>query len=241
MSTTQKLVLDIETIGEDFDSLDKATQENLTRWIKKDSDNEEEYKLALQDLKNGLGFSPLTGEIVAIGLLDYYKNEGAVYYQAPGQKNDEIKEDGVSLKQMTEAEMLRKFWELAERYDTFITFNGRSFDVPFMMIRSAIHGIRPTKDLMQGRYAWQQRNNTAVHIDLFDMLTFYGAVRKKGGLHLWSRAFGIESPKSAGVSGDDVGPLFKKKKFLDIARYNVGDIRATRELYSKWESFLNFS
>lgn len=241
MSTTQKLVLDIETIGEEFDSLDKATQENLTRWIKKDSDNEEEYKLALQDLKNGLGFSPLTGEIVAIGLLDYYKNEGAVYYQAPGQKNEEIKEDGISLKQMTEAEMLRKFWELAERYDTFITFNGRSFDVPFMMIRSAIHGIRPTKDLMQGRYAWQQRNNTAVHIDLFDMLTFYGAVRKKGGLHLWSRAFGIESPKSGGVSGDDVGPLFKKKKFLDIARYNIGDIRATRELYSKWESFLNFS
>ena len=240
MSTANKLIIDIETIGEDFDALDKATQENLTRWIKKDSDTESEYKLALQDVKNELGFSPLTGEIVAIGVLDYHKNEGGVYYQAPGQKNEEVKEDGISFKQMTEKEMLQKFWELANRYDTFITFNGRTFDIPFLMVRSAIHAIRPTKDLMQGRYPWQQRNNSAVHVDLFDVLTFYGATRRKGGLHLWSRAFGIESPKAGGVSGDDVGPLFKKKKFLEIAKYNVGDLRATRELYGKWEEYLSF-
>lgn len=239
MSTAQKLVFDIETIGEDFDQLDRATQENLTRWIKKDSDDEAEYQLALQDLKSGLGFSPLTGEIVAIGLLDYHKNEGAVYYQAPGQKNEELKEGGISFKQMTEEEMLRKFWELAARYQVFITFNGRAFDVPFLMIRSAVRGIRPTKDLMRGRYLYQN-NPEALHIDLAEQLSFYGATRRKGSLHLWSRAFAIPSPKSGGVTGDDVGPLFKKKKFLEIAKYNVGDIRATRELYTKWEQYLSF-
>ncbi len=239
MSTTNKLVLDIETIGEDFDKLDKATQENLTRWIKKESDDEEDYKRALEELKSGLGFSPLTGEIVAIGILDYHKNEGAVYYQAPGQKNEEVKEDGVALKQMDEEGMLRKFWELANRYQVFITFNGRAFDIPFLMIRSAILGIRPTKDLMRGRYLYQN-NPEALHIDLAEQLSFYGATRRKGSLHLWSRAFGIPSPKSEGVTGDDVGPLFKKKKFLDIARYNVRDIRATRLLYEKWEQLLSF-
>ena len=239
MSTTNKLVIDIETIGEDFDVLDKATQENITRWIKRESGTEDEYKIALEDLKNGLGFSPLTGEIVAIGLLDYHKNEGAVYYQAPGQRNAEVKEDGVSFKQMTEKDMLAKFWELAERYQVFITFNGRAFDMPFIMIRSAVHGIRPTKDLMRGRYLYQN-NPEALHIDLAEQLSFYGATRRKGSLHLWSRAFGIPSPKAGGVTGDDVGPLFKKKKFLDIAKYNVRDIRATRELYTKWESYLQF-
>lgn len=239
MAQSNKLVIDIETIGEDFDSLDHATQENLTRWIKKDSDSEDEYKIALEDLKNGLGFSPLTGEIVAIGLLDYDKNEGGVYYQAPGQKNAEIKEDGISFKQMTEEEMLHKFWELAERYQVFITFNGRAFDMPFLITRSAIKGIRPTKDLMRGRYLYQN-NPDALHIDLAEQLSFYGATRRKGSLHLWSRAFDIPSPKSGGVTGDDVGPLFKKKKFLDIAKYNVGDIRATRLLYEKWEKYLAF-
>ncbi len=239
MSTTNKLIFDIETVGEDFDTLDEATQENLTRWIQRESNSEEEYKLALEDLKQGLGFSPLTGEVVAIGMLDYYKNEGAVYYQAPGEKNKEVTEQGVTLKQMTEEEMLRKFWEAAKHYPVFVTFNGRGFDVPFLMIRSAIYGIRPSKDLMRGRYLYQH-NPDALHIDLMEQLTFYGASRKRGSLHLFSRAFGIESPKSGGVTGDDVGPLFKKKKFLDIAKYNVGDLRATRSLYEKWEQYLQF-
>ncbi len=239
MSTQQTIILDIETIGEDYDSLDKPTQESLTRWIKKESDNEEEYKLALEDLKTGLGFSPLTGSIVAVGILDYYKNEGAVYFQAPGAKYEETKEDGILFKALTEKEMLEKFWEVARKCQVFVTFNGRSFDMPFLYVRSAVHGIRPSKDLMRGRYLYQN-NPEALHIDLLEQLTFYGAVRRRGSLHLWARAFGIESPKAAGVTGDDVGPLFKKKKFLEIAKYNVGDLRATRALYEKWKTLLSF-
>ena len=140
---------------------------------------------------------------------------------------------------MTEEQMLRKFWDLAERYQVFITFNGRAFDMPFLIIRSAILGIRPTKYLMRGRYLYQN-NPDALHIDLAEQLSFYGATRRKGSLHMWSRAFGIPSPKASGVTGDDVGPLFKKKKFLEIAKYNVGDIRATRLLYEKWETLLRF-
>ncbi len=226
-------------MGEDFNALDHATQESLTRWIKKESADEEEYKLALEDLKNGLGFSPLTGEVVAIGVLDYYKDEGVVYFQAPGEKLKGSKEGNMTFKPMSEKAMLEKFWEGAKHYEVFITFNGRGFDMPFLMTRSAIHGIRPSKDLMQGRYPYQQRTSDAFHLDLQDVLTFYGATRRKGSLHLWTRAFGIESPKASGVTGDDVGRLFKEKKFLEIAKYNVGDLRATKALYEKWESYLN--
>lgn len=239
MSTPAKLIVDIETVGEDFDTLDEATQDVLTRWIKKESGDDAEFKVALEELKNGLGFSPLTGEIVAIGVLDYYKNEGVVYFQAPGEKIKELSEEGITFKQAQEEDMLRKFWDGASKYQHFITFNGRGFDIPFLMIRSAIHGVRPTKDLMRGRYVYQH-NADAIHIDLLDQLTFYGAVRRKGGLHLWSRAFGIESPKSGGITGDDVGRLYKEKRFLDIAKYNVGDLRATKALYEKWEKCLNF-
>ncbi|SRR6266481_881127 len=239
MSSTQKLIIDIETVGEDFDALDHATQENLTRWIKKDSENEDEYKLALADLKQGLGFSALTGQIVAIGVLDYYKDEGVVYFEAPGEKPYEVKEGNMTFKQMSEKAMLEKFWEGAKKYQYFITFNGRAFDVPFLMVRSAINGIRPSKDLLRGRYLYQH-NPDAIHLDLQEQLSFYGAMRRKGSLHLWSRAFGIESPKASGVTGDDVGRLFKEKKFLEIAKYNVGDLRATKELYDKWDQYLAF-
>ena len=240
MSTfpSKKLVFDIETIGVDFDSLDETTQESLTRWIKKESSSETEYKEALQELKSGLGFSPLTGEIIVIGVLDCAKNQGVVYFQAPGETINEFSEDGITFKQMTEKEMLEKFWQGAKEYDEFIGFNSRGFDVPFLMVRSAILNVKPTRSLMEGRYLYQQRD--AKHIDLQDQLTFYGAVRKKGNLHLWSRAFGIKSPKSEGVTGDEVGRLFKEKKFLEIAKYNAGDLKATKELYEKWNTYFNF-
>lgn len=234
-----KLIFDIETVGEDFNALDKTTQDALTRWIKKESGNDAEYLKALEDLKDGLGFSPLTGEIVAIGVLDYEKDAGVVCFQAPEANFKETKENNIKLKPMAEKEMLENFWNGANNYQEFISFNGRVFDVPFLMIRSAIHGIRPSKDLMRGRYLYQQRDD-AQHIDLLDQLTFYGALRRKGNLHTWCRAFGIESPKAQGVTGDDVGRLFKEKKFLDIAKYNVGDLIATKKLYEYWEKYLRF-
>ena len=233
-----RLIFDIETVGEDFESLDKTTQEVLTHWIKKESVNEGDYRLALGDLKSGMGFSPLTGQIVAIGVLDYEKDKGVVYFQAPAARVESFEEEGIIFKPMTEKEMLEHFWKGAEQYHAFVSFNGRAFDIPFLMIRSAIHKIRPSKDLMSNRYLSSQRAG-AKNIDLYDQLSFYGAVRRRGGLHLWCRAFGITSPKDD-VKGEDVGRLFKEKKYKDIARYNVGDLRATKALYEYWEKYLTF-
>jgi hypothetical protein len=82
------LVIDIETVGENFDTLDETTQHMLTRWIKKEAYTEADYESKLGDIKNGLGFSPLTGEVVVIGVLDVEKNKAVVYYQAPGEHYD---------------------------------------------------------------------------------------------------------------------------------------------------------
>ncbi len=234
-----KLILDIETVGVDFETLDSATQEALTRWIKRDAEEgTEEYERALEDMKQGLGFSPLTGEIVVIGVLDYEKQKGVVYFQAPQGKPESFEEDGVVFKPMGEKEMLEQFWQGAHAYDEFVTFNGRSFDLPFLLIRSAAHRVRPTRDLMSNRYITNQRG--AVHIDLADQFTFYSAVRRKPSLHLLCRTLGIPSPKEEGVAGSDVARLFREGKYADIARYNALDLKATRALYDIWRSYIAF-
>ncbi|MBP9709045.1 MAG: hypothetical protein KBD78_15520, partial [Oligoflexales bacterium] len=61
------LVFDIETVGEEWDALDDVTQSALTRWIDQTAKNEEEQTALVENLKNGLGFSPFTGFVVAIG------------------------------------------------------------------------------------------------------------------------------------------------------------------------------
>lgn len=228
------LVFDIETVGESWDELDQTTQSMLTRWVDRAHHDDSERDVLLRDIQEGLGFSPLTGSIVAVGLYDLERRQGVVYYQGD-ECVDEVSGEFV-LKSRNERDMLQDFWEGAKSYDTFVTFNGRGFDVPFLNLRSAILGIRPSQDLMEGRYLYQQKG--VRHVDLQDQLTFYGAMQRRPSLHLFCRAFDIESPKGGGVSGDDVAELFQMKKFRDIALYNSRDVIATTALYKKWVEYL---
>jgi hypothetical protein len=100
------------------------------------------------------------------------------------------------------------------------------------MLRSAIAGVVPTRNLVPYRY------ETHTHCDLLDQLSFYGAV-KKFNLDFYCKAFGIKSPKSEGITGLDLGNLFNEKRFRDIARYCVGDVQAEAELFNLWNKFLN--
>lgn len=232
------LIFDIETVGEKFEEMDETTQAVLTKWYRENTDTEEEYQLEEERLKKRMGFSPLHGEIIAIGNMDADNGMGAVYYQTKGTADAELVEGNIKLVPMGEKEMLDRFWKIASTYQSFVGFNSRTFDAPFMNVRSAIHGLRPSVDLLTNRYLSLQR--AAKHVDLLDQPTFYGASMKKGGLHLWCRAFGIESPKAGDVTGDNVGELFDAGKYLDIARYNIGDLVATRELYHRWHEYLDF-
>jgi len=116
--------------------------------------------------------------------------------------------------------------------DTVVTFNGRNFDVPFLMIRSAFNKIKPTKNLITNRF------DSSVHIDLLDQLTFYGLIRKFN-LDFYCHSFGIESPKSKGISGMDVKVLYEAGRIKDIAIYCGEDIYATFQLYKIWDEYIN--
>lgn len=224
------LIFDIETVGEAWPELDDVTQSVLTRWIDRTIPDEVARAAALQDLKEGLGFSPLTGFVVAIGVYDLERAQGVVYYTGSGDEEDETIRD-YTYKQCTEQAMLEEFWEGARHYDTFVTFNGRSFDAPFLVHRALAHNITPSKHLLEGRYPYQQK--TCRHVDLQDELTFFGAMSRRPSLHLFCRAYGIESPKTT-IGGDDVARLFSEQKYLDIAHYNARDVIATTALYRHW-------
>lgn len=238
-----KIIFDIETIGEDFGKMDKKTKEVLEKKVAKivgDSKDKKAMKEGMTVEVERFGLSPLTGEIVSIGMLDSETKKGAVYFQAPDSEIEDFEEDGIKYKAMTEKEIIKGFWEVAKHAEEFVSFNGRPFDVPFILIRGATHEIRPTKDLMSNRYTSMQKFGSK-HIDLLDQLTFYGSVwNNKGSLHMWTRAFGIKSPKEEGIDGGDVGKLFKAKKYLEIAQYNARDLYSTRDLFEYWEKYLRF-
>ncbi|MEY3470813.1 MAG: hypothetical protein RLZZ223_163 [Candidatus Parcubacteria bacterium] len=218
------LIFDIETIGDSWDSLDKETQTYLLKY----ADTEEQQEL----IKTTLGLYPLTGEIVAIGLYDPEKDIRSVYLQAPdGSLEDRYEKEGVHYLVGTEAEILEKFWATIRKYSTFVTFNGRAFDCPYILMRSAFHKIKPTKNLIPYRYSDKE------HVDLFDQLTFYNTT-KKFNLDYFCKRFGIISPKSEGVTGLDVPALFEQGKYQQIAEYCMRDVIATGELFQIWKTYI---
>ena len=160
------------------------------------ADTDEKRELEIQKL----ALTPLTGRIIAIAMLNPDSMSGKVYFQADTHEESSSADGKIEYISGEEQDVLRGFWEMVQRYDRFITFNGRTFDCPFILLRSAVLGVIPSRNLMPYRY------DTKEHCDLLDQLTFYGAARKFN-LDFYCKAFGIKSPKSEGITGLDLGPL----------------------------------
>ncbi len=238
------LIFDIETVGQEFQSFDQLTQYKILDTVPEDEAEEMGEKAAaayrMEKATEKLGLSPFTGQIVTLACLELETNRGAVYFQSPDKEVDEQDRNGFKYKSMTEEGILNKFWEIASRCHTFVTYNGRGFDVPFVMVRSAVHHIHPTKNLSKARYLYQM-DKDAVHVDLYDQLTFYRAFfGGHMGLHMACQAFGICSPKQGGMDGSQVGEAFKQGKHKEIAEYCLADIIATADLYKVWNEYLRF-
>jgi hypothetical protein len=218
-----RIIFDIETAGRDFESLEKPVQEYLLKW----SSTEDER----QEVRDSLSFYPLTGEIITIGMYDPDLQKGTVFFQNNSDPQLPFEDEGITYETGTEDEIIKRFWGIIKTCKQFITFNGRGFDCPFIMVRSAAHKIMPVRDLMPNRYG-------DTHIDLFDQLTFFGASRRKFSLDMWCRTFDIQSPKEGGITGFDVKDLYRSGRYTDIARYCAGDIKATAELLAVWENYI---
>lgn len=219
-----RVVLDIETLGYPLDFFDPVQQEYLLKF----SDTEEKKHETIQKFS----LYPTTSQIITVGMLNPDTGHGKILFQSEGTV-DEMSEDGtVHFLSGTETELLTVFWQDLLHYDQFITFNGRGFDCPFLMLRSAMLGVRPTRNLIPYRY------DTKIHCDLLEQLTYYGALRKFN-LDFYCKSFGIESPKSHGITGLDLRELFEQKRFREIAEYNLGDLKATAELFLRWDKYLN--
>lgn len=220
-----KIVFDIETAGFPLESFDEAQQQYLMKF----SETEEKREEAIRKLN----LSAFTAQVIAIGMLNPESNAGKVFYQSPEKTSFTSEDKLIEFVSGTEVEILRWFWETIPKYDQFITFNGRGFDCPFLLVRSSILGVKPTRNLMPFRYSSKE------HCDLLEQFTFYGVARKYN-LDFYCKAFGISTPKDKGITGLELGELFRAGRYKEIAEYCMGDVQATTALYRRWDAFLNF-
>ena len=142
----------------------------------------------------------------------------------------------------SEKEIIDLFWRKirTEGYNLFVTFNGREFDCPFIMLRTFIMKSKPSYNLMSGT----DFNIKGYHIDLMKELTFNKhsptGARRKFTLDFYCKQLGIPSPKADGVKGDMVKDLYENGEYQTIADYCFGDVVATGNLFNLWNKYLDF-
>jgi DNA polymerase elongation subunit (family B) len=218
----KKLVIDIETVGHPWEELDPYVREYMIKGL---SEGEAE------EARRAGGLSPFRGKIVAIGVINIGDGRSCALYEMPNQTEIRVERAGMrTYISGNEKQILEKFWEFFDTDSRFISFNGRQFDGPFLMIRSAINGIVPRRDLVGYRYGFHP------NCDLREALNFFGTVNTrqfKFNLDLACKAFGVETSKSEGIDGRSVETWYRAGRHREIADYCLDDVRATAELYDK--------
>ncbi len=228
----KELIFDIETVGYPIESFDEFQQEYLLRFANLEETEEKRQQKAEEAIRY-LNLSALTAQVVAIGLYDLNISKGLVLFQSENKEHYKSENQEFTFHSGDEKYILQKFWEIASKYDRFITFNGRSFDAPFLLLRSAILRIKPTKNLLAGRF------DSKTHCDLLEQFTFYGLTRKYN-LDFYCKVFGVESSKRGDVTGYNINEIFNQKRFKEIAEYCSKDLLATKELYLIYKNYLEF-
>ncbi len=183
-----------------------------------------------------MSLSPLFGQVVSLAVLDMDDPENRAALALPKQKElfPARGKPGDPLTFLpSEAEILKAFWALAAACPLLVSFNGRRFDVPFLQVRSAVHGIPVPVDLIGPRYNRKPRP----HLDLYEVVTAFGLLRGPASLDACCHAFGIPTPK-AQLDGSQVAGAYEEGRIGEIARYNLADVEATRALFFKLESTL---
>ncbi|HKO56738.1 MAG TPA: ribonuclease H-like domain-containing protein [Thermoanaerobaculia bacterium] len=218
----KKLVIDIETVGIPWEEHDPYVREYLMKGLS-EGDAEETRRAG--------GLSPFRGKIVTIGVINIEDGRSCALYEVPGQLDVRMEKVGPrTFISGTEKQILVKFWDFFDSDSRFISFNGRQFDGPFLMIRSAVNGVIPKRDLVGYRYGFHP------NCDLREALNFFGTTNNrqfKFNLDLACKTFGVETSKGEGLDGRSVETWYRAGKHREIAEYCLDDVRATAELYEK--------
>ena len=118
-------------------------------------------------------------------------------------------------------------WE-AYRRPTFVSFNGRGFDLPLLELAAFRFGLNLSTWFAAGAKAYDQprnRYNANAHIDLCEFLTNFGATRFTGGLNLAANLLG--KPGKMDVQGDMVQDMFDAGRLSEINDYCRCDVLDT--------------
>jgi predicted PolB exonuclease-like 3'-5' exonuclease len=217
----------VKTIGFDIETvpqktISRAQQEwldgRLGRDIRSNGAEDENDEERAERVRKIMGTSPFLGNIVCISLGEVLVN-GDIQTQSFTGPEDEL---------------LTEFWEIMKKLNgaLFVSFNGLSFDVPFISHRSLKHGIKPTSmDFLNTR-----RYSKYPQFDIMKWASDWGFPSPT--LDLMCDLTGVDTSKTGAIKAQHVAQAFDDGRIAEIAEYCEADVIATLEVYKKYKPYV---
>jgi hypothetical protein len=219
------IAFDIEVAGFPWEEVDEITRGYLLSRARTPEDREAVHERT--------ALFPGLGKVIAIGLWLVESDRGLLLLEgqaAPEREWEKVPRS--KIQRGSESELLEAFWGIvAKGRNRLVSYNGRGYDGPMLMVRSAQLGLRPSSNLIGYRY------DIGEHTDLMEVFTFMGTLRDRYSLDYWCRRFDIESPKGS-IDGSQVARAYRDGRIEDIGEYCLRDVRATAALYAKLQPTL---
>jgi len=214
------IAFDIEVAGFPWEEVDEITRGYLLARARTPEEREA--------VSERTALYPGLGKVIAIGLWLVEEQRGMLLLEGEtSAPHDWEKVPHSKIQRGSELELLETFWQLVNRRGLrLVSYNGRGYDGPMLMIRSAQLGVRPSINLVPYRY------DVSGHCDLMEIFTFQGGVRERLNLDYWCRRFDVESPKGS-IDGSQVARAYRQGRIDDIGEYCLRDVRATAQLYDR--------
>jgi predicted PolB exonuclease-like 3'-5' exonuclease len=130
-----------------------------------------------------------------------------------------------------EASMLGDFSDfMARERPRLVTWNGRGFDLPVVVLRALRHGV-PLPWYYQDPEL-RNRRSEEQHLDLGDALADHGAARMTS-LHGAARLCGLPG-KDGGIDGSQVEGLYRAGQMEALYQYCLSDVAQTAFVFLRY-------
>ena len=122
----------------------------------------------------------IDNHVIAISIIFTYKDQIKKYFIYWGTYTI-MNKDFISIRFSNEAGVISKFFELLDELkpDRMYTFNGDSFDVPYLIERCKLHNIKPNnikfmRKRIKGRFQWETVNVMKIRgVEQLDLIRFF--------------------------------------------------------------------
>lgn len=232
MRDSSELVLDIETFRDLDARIVAPMTERACAKVKKERPKaakpkpetlqkiDAEYRAKINNaaarVVDGAALRPILGRVVSIGVGTRSSSASSWEIRAFTRLPPDKPVDGYH----AERELLEEFSDFLvdHKRALFVTFNGRRFDLPFLVARAAIHRTMFQVPIPLG-YSRE-------HVDLFDVLGGDGTLEE------WCLRLGLgEKPTEGGSAG--IAELVEARDVAAIEDHVTFDVRATCELWDR--------